>query len=166
MNDFIALNDEQKSEVKVIYRMYKRGKWYQSDTPMYGYEKYYYATKVRIRLYYKDKESAEKEAEKYNKRRSAYEKGKFPKIVTWSMFAGTELHNNYLWWHDSGSWLYAHGYDDWEVEELMTDDMNFQYDDYNHTTADFFRVMFTIPRFSDYELTKDAYGNYKIRKRI
>ena len=66
MSAIIELNDEQKSEVATIYRRYYRGKWYQSDTPMYGYEKYYYATKVRIRLYYKDKESAEKEAEKYN----------------------------------------------------------------------------------------------------
>ena len=42
----------------------------------------------------------------------------------------------------------------------------YQYDDYNHTTEDFFRVMFTIPRFSDYELTKDAYGYYKIRRKM
>lgn len=165
MNDIIELSDDQKSEVKEIWRMYKRGKWYSSDTALYGYDKYYYATKVRIRLYYKDRESAEREAEKYNKRLESYEKGRIPKVITWSMFQGTELQNNQIWWHDSGSWLYAHGYDDWNLSELLQDDMFYTYDDYNHTTSDFFDVLAILPKFSNYELAQNAYGEYRLKRR-
>lgn len=164
MYEIIELSDNQRSEVKIVYRMYKRGKWYHSETPLPGYEKYYYSSKSKITSYYKNKESAEREVIKYNKRRTAYEIGKFPKFLTWLMFSGTPLHNNLVWWHGSGSWLYAHGYDDWDVNELFSDDMDFGYDDYNHTTADFFDVMFSIPKFSNYELVKDDNGCYRIRK--
>lgn len=165
MDNIIELPDELKSKVEIVYRMYKRGKWYQSDTPEAGYSKYYYATKVRIRLYYKDEESAQRDADAYNKRRAAYEKGKLPQILTWSMFQGTELQNNQIWWHDSGSWLYAHGYDDWSLSELLRDDMFYVYDDYNHTTADFFDILTTLPKFSDYALVQNKNGEYKLQKR-
>ena len=165
MNEIIDLTDDQKSEVAVVYRMYKRGKWYHSETPLPGYDKYYYSNKSRIEAYYKNRESAEREVEKYNKRLIAYEKGRFPKHLTWDMFIKTELHKETVWWHGSGSWLYAHGYDDWVVEELFEDSMDFEYDDYKHTTANFFEVMFGIPKFSSYEIKKDDNGEYKIRKK-
>ena len=165
MYEIIELSDSQRSEVKVVYRMQKRGKWLHSDTKLPGYEKYYYSSKSKVTAYYKNRESAEREVEKYNKRRIAYEKGKFPKNLTWFMFSNTELHQEAVWWHGSGSWLYAHGYDDWFVDDLFSEDMDFAYDDYNHTTADFFDVMFGIPKFSNYELIKDDNGQYKIRKK-
>lgn len=166
MRSIIELSDNEKSEVKEIWRMYKRGKWYQSDTAMYGYEKYYYATKVRIRLYYKDRSSAERDAEKYNKRREAYEKGRIPKYIDYDMFEGTELKNDQIWWHNSGSWIYEHRF--WDgayIEELLDDDMFYTYDDYNHTTADFFDVLTKLPRFSNFELAKNSYGEYVLKKR-
>lgn len=165
MNDIIELNDEQKSEVKEIWRMYKRGKWYSSDTALYGYEKYYYATKVRIRLYYKDRESAENEAEKYNKRRAAYEKGQIPKYIEYDMFEGTEVTQENIWPHSHGNWLYEHTF--WNgayLDELLNDDMDYKWDD-KHSTRDFFEVMFTLKKFMKYKLVKDNEGNYKLQKR-
>ena len=100
----IELTDEQKSEVATIYRRYYRGKWYQSDVPQVGYEKYYYATKVRVRLYYKDRKSAEKEAQKYNKRRASYEKGKSNETIPVSLSWDDLPKNVKEWSHISGSW--------------------------------------------------------------
>lgn len=161
----VELKDSEKSKVAEIWRMYKRGKWLKSDIPLSGYKKYYYATKVRLTMYYDNYESAQREADKYNNRLKAYKKGragKMPEILDWYMFKSTELHNDTIWWHDSGSWLYAHGYDQWSTEDLLKDDMLFTYDDFHHTTYDFFTLFFTIPRFSKFELKKDAYGDWKI----
>lgn len=165
MNDIIELSDDQKSEVKETWRMYKRGKWYSSDTALYGYTKYYYATKVRLRLYYREKERAEKEAEKYNKRRASYEKGLLPDYIDYDMFEGTELHNDQTWPHSSGNWIYEHIF--WNgagLDELLNDDMDHKYAD-DHSTRDFFDVMFTLKRFMKYKLVCDIEGNYKLQKR-
>lgn len=165
----VELTEEQKSEVKEIYRMQQKGVWYQSETAQAGYTLYYYATKVRVKLYYKDKASAQAEADKYNKRRAAYEKGRQPDIIPenleWEMFSGTELQNPLIWWHNNGSWLYAHGYTDWNTNELLTDDMDYAYDDFDHSTRDFFDVMFRLPRFSDYEL-REKDGKYAIYAKL
>ena len=40
--------------------------------------------------------------------------------------------------------------------------MLFPYDDYGHTTVDFFNVLFTTEAFSEYEMKVDEDGNYKI----
>ncbi len=161
----VELKDSEKSKVKVVYRMYKRGKWLHSDLPITGYKKYYYATKVRLTMYYDTYEKAEAEAERYNEKLKAYKKGragKMPEVIKWDMFKNTELQNDAVWWHDSGSWLYSHGYDDWPTVDLLRDDMTFTYDDFDHTTYDFFEVFFKISSFSKFELKKDAFGDWKI----
>lgn len=159
------IKDSDLSEVKEIYRRYYRGKWYKSETMQPGYTLYYYATKVRIQLYYRDKERAQRDADAYNKKLEAYLKGRqgtVPDVLTWEMFRRTEVHNEGIWWHDNGSWLYAHGYDYWDTSELLRDDMNFQYDDFYHTTRDFFGVLFTIPAYVQYELGQDKDGEWHI----
>ena len=42
------------------------------------------------------------------------------------------------------------------------DEMLFPYDDYGHTTVDFFNVLFTTEAFSEYEMKVDEDGKYKI----
>ena len=163
----IELTDEQKSEVATIYRRYYRGKWYQSDTPMYGYEKYYYATKVRIRLYYKDRESAEKEAEKYNKRRSAYEKGKLNEAIPTSL-SWDDLPKNVkeAWSHRSGSWLYEHANGDWEedwnIKDMLEESDIEKDDNEGNSTKDFFEQLFMTPKYIRYKLKKKDDGKWGI----
>lgn len=163
----IELTDEQKSEVATIYRRYYRGKWYQSDVPQNGYEKYYYATKTRIRLYYKDRKSAEKEAQKYNKRRAAYEKGKsnatMPVSLSWD-----DLPKNVreAWSHRSGSWLYEHANGDWEedwnIKDMLEESDIEKDDNEGNSTKDFFEQLFMTPKYIKYELKKKDDGKWSI----
>jgi hypothetical protein len=166
MKPEVELKDNEKSKVVKVYRKYYRGKWYESETPQPGYNIVsYYATKVTSRLYYSEKEMAQERAEAYNKRLRAQKKGqqKSIDIISWYDFNGTELQNEKVWWHDSGSWLYTNHYDDWDPEELLQneEDVVTPYDDYQHTTVDFFEVLFTTPAFSMYEL-KEEDGRHKI----
>lgn len=161
----VELTDEQKSEVATIYRRYYRGEWYQSDVPKNGYEKYYYATKVRIRLYYKDRASAEREAEKYNKRRAAYEKGiadEFPDSIGWD-----DLPKNVKGWsHRSGSWLYEHANGDWEedwnIKDMLEETDIEEDDDYGNSTKEFLEQLFMTPKYIKYELKKKDDGKWAI----
>ena len=163
----VELTDEQKSEVATIYRRYYRGKWYQSDTPQNGYEKYYYATKVRVRLYYKDRASAEKEAEKYNKRRAAYEKGKLNETIP-SSLKWDDLPKNVreAWSHRSGSWLYEHANGDWEedwnIKDMIEESDIEKDDDYGNSTKEFFEQLFMTPKYIKYELKKKDDGKWGI----
>lgn len=166
MKTEIQLTDEQKSKVKEVYRKYYREKWYQSETPQAGYNKYYYATKVRVRLYYKTEAEAQKEAEKYNKRLQSYLKGKygkeFPALIEWDMFAGTEVQNQYVWWHDNGSWLYEHGYDEWNTKELLYEYGIPMKSADGHNTEDFFDVLFSTQRFSQFYIKMKKNGEYSV----
>lgn len=166
MKPEVELKQDEMSKVVKVYRRYYRGEWYISETPQPNYNIVsYYATKVKTRLYYDTEEEAQERADKYNKRLKAYKKGQqtpFPSTISWYFFNSTEVQNPLIWWHDSGSWLYAHGYDDWDTEELLEDEMLFPYDDYGHTTVDFFNVLFNTEAFSEYEMKVDDNGNYKI----
>lgn len=162
----IELTDEQKSEVATIYRRYYRGKWYQSDTPQNGYEKYYYATKVRVRLYYKDKKSAEREAEKYNKRRAAYEKGKSNETIQISLGWDDLPKNVKEWSHRSGSWLYEHANgnweEDWNIKEMLEESNIEEDDDYGNSTKEFLEQLLMTPKYIKYELKKNYDGEWRI----
>ena len=163
----IELTDEQKSEVATIYRRYYRGKWYQSDVPQVGYEKYYYATKVRVRLYCKDRESAEKEAQKYNKRRAAYEKGKLNESIPTSL-SWDDLPKNVkeAWSHRSGSWLYEHANGDWEedwnIKDMLEESDIEKDDNEGNSTKDFFEQLFMTPKYIRYKLKKKDDGKWGI----
>ena len=158
------LDQADMSEVKEVYRKYSRGKWYKSDSPTPGFTKYYYATKVRIQLFYKEKEKAQRDADKYNKWHETHTTKTvyFPDRLSWYDFAGTELHNKRIWWHNDGSWLYDHGYDDWNVKGLLVEDMEMRFSDFNHTNVDFFNVLFLTAKFLRFRLNKDSKGRYTI----
>lgn len=151
--------DSEKSVVKKIYRKYddKQDKWYSSDTPKAGYDIIsYYATKVRIQLFYRTEERAQEEADKYNKRLRSYKKGKMrtlPDYIDWYTFNGTELHDEYRWGHGSGTWLYAHGWlqDYWSIEELCAEDL-YATDWEGNSTKKMFDVLFKIPVFSNLKI--------------
>lgn len=169
MKPEVELRNDEMSKVVKVYRKYdsRRGKWYESDIALPGYDIVSYkATKPERSLYYSTYEEAEQRAEQYNKHLRAYKKGRQPSIglISWYDFNGTELHNDMIWWHDSGSWLYAHGYDDWDPEELLqnTSEVTYPYDDYDHTTVNFFEVLFTTAAFAGYTLKQDRDGRYKI----
>ncbi len=167
MKPEVLLKEEEKSKVVKVYRRYSRGKWYSSPIPLPGFNTISYkATKKRNALYHSDRAEAEKDAEDYNRRLQAYKKGRQPSIpenISWYDFNGTEVQNPLIWWHDSGSWLYAHGYDDWDTQELL-EDLPFmeRYEDYGHTTLDFFEVLLMTPRFSSFRVLEDEKGEWKI----
>lgn len=162
----IELTDEQKSEVATIYRRYYRGKWYQSDVPQVGYEKYYYSTKTRIRLYYKDRESAEREVQKYNKRRAAYEKGKSDETIPISLKWDDLPDNVKSWSHGSGSWLYEHANGDWEEDwdiKEMLEERDIEEDDYyGNSTKEFLEQLLMTPKYIKYKLKKNDDGEWRI----
>ena len=166
----VELTDEQKSEVATTYRRYYRGKWYNSDVPQNGYEKYYYATKVRVRLYYKDRESAEREAEKYNNRRAAYEKGRIEDTIPDKLDWDSLPDNVKSWSHRSGSWLYEHANGDWEEDwniKDMLEESDIEEDDpYGNSTKEFLEQLFMTPRYIKYELKKKDDGKWGILYRL
>lgn len=166
MKPEVQLKSEEMSKVIKVYRRYYRGKWYESETPKPKYNTVkYYATKVRIRLYYSDREDAQKRADQYNKKLKAYKKGRekeFPEVIDWYDFDGTELHDETIWTNPNGSWLYAHGWDEWEVSELLNEPMEYKFPIDRHSNVDFFDVLFTTTKFARYELKKNAKNEWKI----
>lgn len=166
MKPEVELKKEEMSTVVKVYRRYYRGKWYMSETPQPGYDIIsYYATKISTRIYYSDRAEAQERADKYNKRLKAYKKGReqaFPETIDWYDFDGTELHDDTKWTNPDGSWKYAHGWDEWEVDELLKEDMEFVYEEDQHSNIDFFNVLFTTTKFYKYELKKNEDDEWKI----
>ena len=166
MKPEVELKKEEMSKVVKVYRLYYRGKWYESETPQPGYDIIsYYATKVSTRIYYSDMNEAQERADKYNKRLKAYKKGReqdFPETIDWYDFDGTEFQDETIWTNPDGSWKYAHGWDEWEVDVLLKEDMEFIYTEDKHSNVDFFDVLFTTTKFAKYELKKNAKNEWKI----
>lgn len=154
---------------KIYVKQSKNGRWLFSNIYQPGYTEQWYATKVSPRMYYDTEGEAQERADKYNKRFIAYRKGKglpiqFPSEIKWSWFSGTALHDKHSWGHEMGSWLYANGYDEWETSELLQNaaDVEYQYkDDWNHSTIDFFNLLFSQGSFNQYDLKKIK-GKYEI----
>ena len=163
------LSPQERSTVKKVYRRYYRGKWYESDTPKQGYDIIsYYATKVKTRLYYSDREDAQRDADKYNRRLAAYKQGRNPEVEydvvddasipntkKWSTMP-SDIRNPWLWPHNNSSeddlsWLYEHSedysenWDNWKLRKLLRDEtkggMDRQYKAGN-TTRKFFKSIF------------------------
>ena len=159
----------EQSTVKVVYRRYYRGKWYASDTPKAGYNIIsYYATKVRIRIYHSDREDAQRDADKYNKRLASYKQGlnqladydvvsddRIPQAKTWASMPST-IRNPIYWPHNNESngdlsWLYeksdeySDNWDNWKLRKLLQEEtkegMTRQYKAGN-TTKKFFSIIF------------------------
>lgn len=166
MKPEVELKQEEMSKVVKVYRRYYRGKWYESETPQPGYDIVsYYATKVRDRLYYSDMYEAQARADKYNARLKAYKKGReqeFPETIDWYDFDNTEFQDETIWTNPDGSWKYAHGWHEWEVKELLKEEMEFKYKEDQHSNVDFFDVLFTTTKFAKYELKKNSKGEWKI----
>ncbi len=60
-------------------------------------------------------------------------------IVYWEDVSHGIIGNPYAWLHDSGSWLYAHGFDAWDLTELIKDPYWRSSSD-NHTNLEFVEV--------------------------
>lgn len=160
-----GLKADEKAVVEKVYRKYdkKTGKWLSSDTPKTGYDIVSYRpSKGSIRLFYRTKEGAQREADKYNRRLAGYKRRElpqFPDEVTWYTFPGSsEFRNDKIWMHPMGSWLYEHGYERWHIPSLLLENdfyKGFPLD--GKSTADFFDVLLALPRFSKY---------YRIDKKI
>ena len=171
MKPEIKIKKDNLSTVATIYRLYFRGKWYHSETPKPHYKESYYATKVKNPRYYSTADRAQKEADKYNKYLYTYKKGlqaEFPDTLYWHNFAGTEVQNSLIWWHSDSDygcpWLYANNYDYWNVNRLLSNKsyVEAKFADYDHSTIDFFKVLFKTSEFDQYELGIDKNGDYKI----
>ena len=174
------LSPQERSTVKMVYRRYYRGKWYESDTPKEGYNIIsYYATKVKTRLYHSDVEDAKADAEKYNKRLAAYKQGRnklvdydmvpddqIPISKTWASMP-RDIRNPLNWPHnnESGgklSWLYeksgdySEAWDNWKLRKLLKEEtkagMDLPYAAGN-TTRKFFGLIFANDvKFAGFEL--------------
>lgn len=161
---YINILDSELSEVKTIYTKYYRGKWYYSDDPKQGYEKQYYATKVKSRLYYDHYEDAERRAYQYNKHYIAAKYGvrlqNIPDKILWDDIKGTEIGQDNLWGHTTGDWLYEHakeyGWDEYPVQALLDENMEFVYEDM-HDNVDFFEIALNTPTYRHWFLQKVGY---------
>lgn len=170
-----VIADSLKSVVTKIYVKYIRGKWLTSATPQKGYKTRYIASKVKDSLRYETQAEAQDRADKYNAKYVAYVSGKYgapaqfgrpasiPDTIQWDWFYGTDVQDEHIWWHDSGSWLYAHGWDDWSTADLLMDSPEMEYEDYQHSTIDFFKALFTTSRFAGYDIIK-VDGEWEIYK--
>jgi len=171
----IELKDSEKSKPVRVFTKKVRGKWIISETPIPGGTVEWYASKVKPRAYYQSKKEAEERAEKYNKKRASQLKGKavgknkgFDNVIKWDWFAGTQLHEETIWWHQRtepiGPWLYEHGWmgdwDYWFADELLKENMGYRYED-DHNNFDFFDLLFKIKGYTHLYL-KEENGEWKI----
>ena len=168
----------ERSVVVKVYRKYSRGKWYESETPKEGYNIVsYYATKVRVRLYHSDREDAEEDARKYNKRLASYKQGKnplieivddamIPEIIPWGNLP-KKIRDTRYWPHnnESGgelSWLYeksddySEAWDNWKVRKLLKEETKSGMDHpyrLQNTTRQFFELIFANDtKYAGYDL--------------
>ena len=168
----------ERSVVVKVYRKYSRGKWYESETPKEGYNIVsYYATKVRVRLYHSDREDAEEDARKYNKRLASYKQGKnplieivddamIPEIIPWG-YLPKKIRDPRYWPHnnESGgelSWLYeksddySEAWDNWKVRKLLKEETKSGMDHpyrLQNTTRQFFELIFANDtKYAGYDL--------------
>ena len=155
MTPEVRLSKKEKAVINVIYTRTYSDRTLHKYTATHGYKKQYFVTVLK--QYFDTKQDAEKARDKFNEQQYQKKRAKaheFPDILDWYMFTGTELHNPLLWWHNSGSWLYAHGYDEWETEELFEDIFTYEYEDM-HSTKDFFEVLFKTPLYIRYYVSKN-----------
>lgn len=174
------LTPQERSTVKKVYRRYYRGKWYESDTPKEGYNIIsYYATKVKTRLYHSDREDAQNDADKYNRRLAAYKQGRnpaveydvvddanIPETKTWASMP-RDIRNPWLWPHNNASdgdvsWLYEHSdnysvnWDNWKLRKLLREETKTCMDELfmaGNTTRKFFETIFANDtRFAGFKL--------------
>lgn len=166
MRPLVELQPKDEAVVEKVYRKYdaKEDKWYSSDVPKAGYNIISYrSSKGSVRLFYNTKEKAQQEVDKYNKRILSYRLGRapdFPDEIMWEDLAGTEFHNQYVWEHDDGGWMYGrwHG---WDIRTLLLDPlMDYKYPIDGKSTRDFFNLLFSMPRFRNFYL-KDRQIYYR-----
>lgn len=81
--------------------------------------------------------------------------------VYWEDFDGMIIQNPWAWEHGSGSWLYIHGYDYWDLNKLLFDLDNISRD--NHTSREFIEYALShIPRLCKYILDEAENGEWHI----
>lgn len=78
-------------------------------------------------------------------------------IVYWEDVSHGIIGNPYAWLHDSGSWLYAHGFDAWDLTELIKDPYWRSSSD-NHTNLEFVEVAL---RDSQYGIKYSVYQDLR-----
>lgn len=164
------LSPQERSTVVKVYRRYYRGRWYESNTPQPGYDIIsYYATKVKTRLYHSDREDAQRDADKYNKRLAAYKQGRNPSVeydimsddnipnsIPWQQLP-RDIRNPFLWPHNNSdmddlSWLYEHAdrysnnWAEWYTRQLLREESENGMDKVykaGNTTRKFFELIFS-----------------------
>lgn len=81
--------------------------------------------------------------------------------VYWEDFDGMVIQNPWAWEHGSGSWLYVHGYDYWDLNRLLFD-LDVVCND-NHTSREFIEYALShIPRLCKYVLSEAENGEWHI----
>lgn len=157
MQPNVRLTEKEKAVVRIVYTRTYKNRTIRKETATHGYKRQYEVTKIN--KYFDTRQEAERVRNRYNEQILQHKQSKthdFPDTLEWDMFDNTAVHNPILWWHNSGSWLYAHGYDDWDTEELLDEGSDFttQYDDGN-STKDFFEVLFKTPRYIRYYVSRN-----------
>lgn len=157
MQPNVRLTEKEKAVVRIVYTRKQKTRTLRKQTATHGYKKQYEVTKLD--RYYDTRQEAEAARDAYNDnemRKKQSRTHEFPDTIEWDFFNNTAVQNPILWWHGSGSWLYANGYDDWDTEELLDEgaEFTFSYDDGN-STKDFFEVLFKTPRFVRYFISKN-----------
>lgn len=167
MQPEVRLTEKERSVVRVVYTRKQQNRVIRKETVTRGYKKQYEATHVG---YFNTKEEAEKARNKYNATELQKKKSRshpFPDSLDWDWFDGTAVQKPNVWWpRPSGAWLYDHGYDDWDTEELLDDDFSQESID-GHTTKEFFDILFKTPRFVRYYVSNNnKKREWKIYERV
>lgn len=157
MTPNVRLTEKERAVVRIVYTRKQKTRVLHKETATHGYKKQYEVTKLD--KYFNTREEAEEARDKYNENTLQKKQSKthdFPDTLTWDDFDNTAVQNPLLWWHNSGSWLYVHWYDDWDTEELLEEgsDFTFEYEDGN-STKDFFEVLFKKPQYVKYYVSKN-----------
>lgn len=157
MKPNVRLTEKERAVVRIVYTRKQKTRMLRKETATRGYKKQYEVTKLD--QYFNTRQEAEAARNKYNANTLQKKQSRthdFPDTLYWDDFNNTAVQSPILWWHTSGSWLYAHGYDDWETEDLMDEESEFTfiYEDGN-STKDFFEVLFKTPRYVKYYVSKN-----------
>lgn len=156
MKPNVRLTERERAVVRIAYTRKYKNRVLRKNTPSRGYKKQYEVT--QLNRYYNTRREAEAARDAYNKNELQKKQSRahdFPDAIEWDWFAGTAVQKPTAWWpRPEGTWLYGHGYDDWQTEELLEDDMELETLDM-HTTKEFFEILFKTPRFRKYFISNN-----------
>ena len=148
----VNLRNKKKGEIKALYEQVQRNKEIEKRN-----------AEIEKQMEYADEfEYDEDEWEEVERPKTVKRTKELNEIpVYWEDFDGKIIQNPWAWEHGSGSWLYVHGYDYWDLNRLLFD-LDVVCSDGNSSRMFIEYALANVPRLCKYTLAEAENGEWHI----